>query len=189
MKRVTLLAMASMGTPSWCQFPSLIQSRRPESTGVPRQRRSTICSPSPDATNRGCELRPALLHPSIPDQKTTVGNCKPRPDYGSAIVIAVDSFLRPCGTSHVRIPDDENENGHTYYQVRRHFLHPTRLPNERETLPSVATSTASPANPPPTMSGRRPAIKGEFGSATVTGAVMSPAFERGVYPLALMFVR
>ena len=39
------------------------------------------------------------------------------------------------------------------------------------------------------MSGRRPAIKGEFGSATVTGAVMSPAFERGVYPLALMFVR
>ena len=30
-----------MGTPSWCQFQSLIQSRRPESTGVPRQCRST----------------------------------------------------------------------------------------------------------------------------------------------------
>ena len=28
-----------------------------------------------------------------------------------------------------------------------------------------------------------------FGTATVAGAVMSPAFERGVYPLALMFVR
>ena len=31
-----------MGVPAWCQFPSLIQGRRPESTGVPRQRRSTV---------------------------------------------------------------------------------------------------------------------------------------------------
>ncbi len=31
--------------------------------------------------------------------------------------------------------------------------------------------------------------RGIFGLATVAGAVMSPAFDRGVCPLALMFVR
>lgn len=39
------------------------------------------------------------------------------------------------------------------------------------------------------MSGRRPAIKGDLRLGDVTGAVMSPAFARGVFPLALMFVR
>lgn len=39
------------------------------------------------------------------------------------------------------------------------------------------------------MSGRRSAIKSDLWFATVTGAVMSPAFARGFDPLALMFIR
>ena len=62
--------LAPMGTPAWCQFPLLIQGRRHESTGVPRQRRSTGVLPYYPPTTLSRPLASIARHSCRPDNGT-----------------------------------------------------------------------------------------------------------------------